>query len=133
MVRIFIIAKPIMNVEHQLKIMEKAENIMLTCDIQYAYPTPSIEWNITTLSGLSAMKQNSNGNFNYKNHRNGSIEIFHRFLSEMGHIITLCSATNMHGYSETIFHLWEHSVFVKGKSICYNSYIANFRLCFTIH
>ena len=107
-----------MNVEeHQIIIMEKAENIMLTCDIQYAYPTPSIEWNITTLSGLSVVEQNSHGNFNYKNHRNGSIEIFHRFLFEMGHIITLCSVTNMHGYSEAIYHLWEHKMFVTGKQL----------------
>ena len=99
--------------------MERAENIMLTCDIQYAYPTPSIEWNITTSSGFSVVKQNSTENFNYKNHRNGSIEIFHRFLSEMKHIITLCTATNVHGYSEAIFHLWDHSTFVKGKNISY--------------
>ena len=110
-----------MNVKHQLKIMETAENIMLTCDTQYAYPTPSIEWNITTSSGFSVLKQNSNEILNYEVHSNGSIEIFHRFLSEKKHIIALCSATNMHGHSETIFHLWEHSTFVKSKNIiiCY--------------
>ena len=101
-----------MQTENQLKIMKNPENIILTCGIRYAYPVPNIEWNITTSSGLSVMNQN----FNYRYHSNGSIEIFHRFLSEVGHVITLCSATNIHGTGKITFHLWDHEIFTKGTS-----------------
>ena len=111
-----IIAKPMMNVEHQVIMIgndgDQSDNIMLTCDVQYAYPTPNIIWNITTL--FNTMHQKSNSNSNYRIYTNGSIEIYHRFVSEEEHIITSCSATNTHGSSTTEFHLWKHSVFIKG-------------------
>ena len=111
-----IIAKPMMNVEHQVITIgndgDQSDNIMLTCGVQYAYPTPNIIWNITT--PFNAMHQKSNSNSNYRIHTNGSIEIYHRFLSEEEHIIASCLATNVHGSSKTDFHLWERRVFTKG-------------------
>ena len=88
------------------------ENIMLTCGVQYAYPTPKIEWSIKTPS--SDIQQNSSTNSSYIMHSNGSIEIYHQFLFEVKHIIASCSATNMHGSNKTVFHLWEHKIFTKG-------------------
>jgi len=106
------VAKPIMNVEHELKFGEERRNIVLTCDIKYAYPTPVIKWSITTpLSGQYTMQ---NGSSDHKLLGNGSIEIYHRFLSEKKHVIALCLATNMHGSSKKKFHLWEHKIFTKG-------------------
>ena len=105
--------------EHQVIMMgnhgDQSENIMLNCDIQFAHPTPNITWSIST--DFSAMHHNSNSNSNYRIYSNGSIEIYHRFLSEQEHIIALCSATNVHGSSKTEFHLWEHSVFTKGMHV----------------
>ena len=110
-----IIAKPMLNLEYQVITIgndrDQSDNIMLTCGVQYAYPTPNIIWNITT--PFNAMHQKSNSNSNYRIHTNGSIEIYHRFLSEEEHIIASCSATNTHGSSKTEFHLWKHSVFIK--------------------
>ena len=91
---------------------DQSENIMLTCSVQYAYPTPNIIWNITT--PFDTMHYNSNSKSNYRIYTNGSIEIYHRFLSEEEHIIASCSATNVHGSSKTDFHLWECRVFTKG-------------------
>ena len=116
---LYIIAKPIMNAEYQVITMgnhrEQIGNIMLTCDIQHAYPTPDIVWSIST--PFSAMHHNSHSNSNYRIHSNGSIEIYHRFLSEEKHIIVSCSATNVHGSSKTEIHLWEYNVFTKGMHI----------------
>ena len=111
-----IIAKPMMNAERQVIMIgndgDQSENIMLTCGVQYAYPTPKIIWNITT--PFNAMYYNSNNNSNYRIYTNGSIEIYHRFLFEEQHIIASCSAINVHGSSKTDFHLWERRVLTKG-------------------
>ena len=111
-----IIAKAMMNAELQVITIgtngDQSDNIMLTCGVQYAYPAPNIIWNITT--PFNSVHQNSNSNSNYRIHTNGSIEIYHRFLTEEQHIIASCSATNVHGSSKTDFHLCEHRVFTKG-------------------
>ena len=108
-----------MKAEHVLITMGKPhtqrENIMLTCGIQYAYPTPKIEWSVKTPSSvLLDMQQNSSTNTNYFMHSNRSFEIYHRFLFEVEHVIALCTATNIHGSNKTVFHLWEHKSFTKG-------------------
>ena len=115
-----IAAKPVLSGDRELIITEKPgeerRNILLNCSI-YAYPTPNIQWNITTpMSGLYVM-QNSNGNTDYKLHNNGSIEIYHQFLAKVKHIIASCSATNVHGSGKKIFHLWVHKTFTKGTHI----------------
>lgn len=103
--------------DHNTIVMEQRNHIMITCDVQYAYPTPIIEWNITTpLSGLFVM-QNISGNSSYKLYSNRSIEIYYKFLLEEGYVIVTCSASNIYGLSKTTFHLWEHHTFK--ESMCY--------------
>ena len=92
--------------------MEERNNLVLTCGVQYAYPLPTIEWSI--LAPLSneytLIQENST---NYQLHRNGSFEILHRFLFEMGYMIIICSATNVYGSNSSTFYLWEHETFMR--------------------
>lgn len=97
--------------DHNTVIMEQRNNLMLTCGVQYAYPSPDITWNITTpLSGYYDM-YNPNSSLNYKLHSNGSIEIYHQFLFEEGYITVTCSATNIYGNNKNTFYLWDHGRF----------------------
>ena len=114
------VAKPIMNKDpdHNTIIMQQGNNIMLTCDVQYAYPAPTIEWNITTpFFGL--LQQNTSSDSSYKFHNNRSIEIYYQFLLEEGHIIITCSAYNIYGSSQKTFHLWENHTFIESTYMLY--------------
>ena len=94
--------------------MEQRSNIVLTCDVRYAYPLSTIEWHI--LSPLSVdytpIQENST---NYILHSNGSVEFLHRYLFEMGYMIVMCLATNEYGYDRSTFTLWEYDIFMKSK------------------
>lgn len=95
--------------EHNTIILEQRRNIMLTCDVQYAYPAANIEWNITSSSGHFVAQQNTGGNLGYTLYNNGSIEIYHQLILEEGHIVVVCSATNIHGSNKKIFQLRHHT------------------------
>ena len=116
------------DLEHNTIIVEQGNNVMLACGVQYAYPTPKIDWNITTpLSGIYVMQQNNDGRLNYKLHTNGSIEIYRQCLLEKGYITVACSATNIYGSNKNTFQLWEHETYIKSMCIAtmYNA-IYNF-------
>jgi len=112
------VANPTMFVQepdHDTIVMKERSNIMLTCGVQYTYPIPIIKWNITTplyTNGLYIMQEKFNNNSDYKLYSNGSIEIYHEFLFEVGHIIITCFTNNIHGSDNNkTFHLWEQETF----------------------
>ena len=114
MMHLYVTAKPLIPTEFARIIMKERKNILLTCDVQYAYPLPIIEWYIMTpLSDEYTLIQNNSTN--YKLHSNGSIEMLHRFLFEMGHVKVKCLATNIHGYGNRYFDLWENEIFMRSK------------------
>ena len=119
----FTAAKPVVDIgpEDKTIIMEPNNNITLTCGMQYAYPTPKIEWKITLpSSGLNTVQQNASSSSGYKLYDNRSIEIYHKFMLEEGHVIVTCSATNIYGSSKAVFHLWDHDTFTKSMYSMYN-------------
>ena len=92
-------------------------NIMLTCDVQYAYPIPNITWNIMTESSsdYNVIEENSTGN--YILHNNGSLEVYHRFIYEEDHVTLKCLAANKFGFAQSVFHVWDREKFYQG--LCY--------------
>ena len=114
MIYLYAAAKPLVPTEFIRIIMKERNNILLTCDVQYAYPLPTIEWHIMTpLSDEYTLIQENTTN--YKLLGNGSVEFLHRFLFEMGHIKVKCSANNPHGSGNSNFDLWENEVFMRSK------------------
>ena len=115
--KLFLIpAKPLIAKKSVKFIMESQErsNLILNCSVEYAYPPPTIEWNI--LNPLSnEYTPIRNDSTNYKLYRNGSFELLHRFLFEMGYMVVICSAMNDHGSASSTFHLWEHETFMRSK------------------
>lgn len=103
--------------------MKESNDIVLTCNVQYAYPLPTIEWYImTSLSDDYTLMQNSSTN--YVLYNNGSIELLHRFLFEMGHIKVKCLATNIYGSNNSNFDLWEYEIFMRSKfSYVHHNYV----------
>ena len=97
--------------------MKESNDIVLTCNVQYAYPLPTIKWYImTSLSdNYTLIHQNTT---DYKLLSNGSVEFLYRFLFEMGYMSVMCSATNVYGYEHSTFILWEYNTFIKSKH-CY--------------
>ena len=103
-----------MQPETIVKDEETANNILLTCSVTYAYPTPNITWSIINpLLNTYALAQGNSSN--YKLHCNGTIEIYHNFLSQRGFMVLTCTATNMHGSVEKKFYLWKHGIFANSK------------------
>ena len=94
-------------------IMEQRRNVTLTCGVQYAYPAPNIEWNITTSSSSFYATQQNRATVGYKLFSNRSIEIYHQFLSDEGNIVVTCSATNIYGSSKEVFQLWEGHTYME--------------------
>lgn len=100
-------------------IMEQ-RSITLSCDMRYAYPTPSIQWKITIpSSGLHIVLQNTSNNAGYKLYGNRSTEIYHKFMVEEGHIVVTCLATNMYGSNKKVFQLWDKYTFTKSTYVQY--------------
>ena len=118
----FIVAKPVMetNLDNNTIVMEQ-RSITLSCDVQYAYPTPSIQWKITIpSSGLHIVQQNTSNDSGYKLYDNRSIEIYHKFMLEEGHIVVTCLATNIMGSNKKVFQLWDNYTFTKSTYSMYN-------------
>ena len=113
---VFYVAKPIIvrNVTTIIKDHTDNTNVMLTCGVQYAYPTPNITWNIMTesCSDYNVIEENSTGNYILYN--NGSLEVYHHFVYEESHVTVMCSAANKYGYAQSIFYFWEHEWFSRG-------------------
>ena len=109
-----IVAKPILTTESETMIMKERDHIVLTCDVQYAYPLPIIEWYIMTplSDDYTLMQENTT---NYKLLSNGSVKFLYRFLFEMGYMVVMCSATNVYGYEHSTFILWEYETFMNSK------------------
>lgn len=87
---------------------------MLTCDVEYAYPVPTIEWGILMplTNEYTMIQENST---DYKLYKNGSVEVLHRFLFEISYMIVMCTATNDYGSSNSTFYLWEYETFMRSK------------------
>ena len=114
----YFVAKPIMLHSQKSIIKDRSNiNVMLACDVKYAYPTAKITWNITTESSniYRAIEENSTGN--YILHNNGSLEIYHRFIYEEDHVMVMCLATNKYGSAHSVFHVWDPERFNRG--LCY--------------
>ena len=94
-----------------------SNNVMLTCDVQYAYPTARVTWNILTESSniRGVIEDNSTGN--YLLHNNGSLEVYHRYIYEEDHVTAVCSAINQYGLGQSTFHIWDPKRFYQG--LCY--------------
>ena len=121
-VYVFYVAEPIMvtNITTIIKDHTDNANVMLTCHVQYAYPTPNITWNIMTesSSNYNVIEENSTGN--YILHNNGSLEVYHRFIYEESHVTVMCLASNEYGYAQSIFNVYEHAWFSRGTYVHYN-------------
>ncbi|XP_065898890.1 immunoglobulin superfamily member 10-like isoform X3 [Dysidea avara] len=125
---IIVLSKPIMHMQPEtiVKDEETANNILLTCSVTYAYPTPNITWSIINpLSNTYALAQGNSSN--YKLHCNGTIEIYHNFLSQRGFMALTCTATNMYGSVEKKFYLWEHGIFANREN--FMLYVGNLDIC----
>ena len=93
-----------------------ADNILLTCDVQYAYPASSITWSIldSLLNTYVTLQGNSTS---FTLNTNGTIEIYHHFLFKRGFVALTCSVTNRYGSIQNKFYLWEHGIFANSKCI----------------
>ena len=117
-------AKPILLRESNTIIKEERENILLTCDLEYAYPLPNITWSIkSALSDNYIVMKNSSVERDYALHNNFTIEIYHRFLSEAGYLNVMCSVDNLYGSAQMVYHLWEDAAFkasmILNNVLCY--------------
>ena len=109
------VAKPIMATNSTIRKDVKTDNVMLTCDVKYAYPTANITWNITTeSSGVYHMVKENSNNGNYVLLSNGSLEIYHRYVYEENHVTAVCSAANKYGSAQTVFSVWDPDYFSQG-------------------
>ena len=88
---------------------QSASNVMLTCAVQYAYPTAEITWNIMTESSMiyHVLEENSTGNYILYN--NGSLEVYRYFIYEEDHVVVMCSASNKFGSAQTEFSIVDFS------------------------
>ena len=93
---------------------QSTSNVMLTCPVQYAYPTAEITWNIMTESSSTGhmIKRNTTGNYILLN--NGSLEVYHRFIYDEHHVTVTCSASNKYGTAQTVFSIWDNEYFSQG-------------------
>ena len=110
------VARPIMATKSIAITLEQRSNTstVLTCCVQYANPHPSIEWYMfTALSNEpTPIQENSS---EYKFHSNGNVEIFHKFLFDIGYLTVTCLATNAYGSGQSKFQMWGYDTFLKGK------------------
>ena len=82
-------------------------NVILTCAVNYSYPTAVLTWNIMTESSsvYDVVEENSTGN--YVLHNNGSLEVYRRFIYEEDHVTVVCLATNIYGSAKSVFSIWD--------------------------
>ncbi|XP_065898899.1 uncharacterized protein [Dysidea avara] len=92
-------------------------NVMLSCGVYYAHPSPEITWNMMAKSSRVYQKLEQNSTGKYIMHNNGSIEVYYRFILESDHLIFMCAATNKYGSAENVFHLWDHEVFNQEQTL----------------
>jgi len=105
-------AKPILLRESHTIIKDERENILLTCDLEYAYPLPNITWSVkSALTDNYIVMKNSSVERDYSLQNNFTIEIYHRFLSEAGYLNVMCSVDNLYGSAQMVYHLWEDAAF----------------------
>ena len=109
------VAKPIM--ANNFTIIRKDQstgNVMLTCAVNYSYPTAVLAWNIMTESSsvYDVVEENSTGNYVLLN--NGSLEVYRRFIYEEDHVTVMCLATNKYGSAKSVFSIWDNEHFSKG-------------------
>jgi len=91
-------------------------DIILLCEVDYAFPSPDISWSIMTdlSEGFTVIHENTTGSSDYELHSDGSIEVYYRFLFEEEYIVVMCSAFNLYGSAVKKFELWEKMAFEKG-------------------
>ena len=95
-------------------------NVMLTCAVNYSYPTALLTWNIMTesSSGYDVIEENSTGNYVLLN--NGSLEVYRRFIYEEDHVTVMCLATNKYGSAKSVFSIWDDA---QGIAMSFDTYI----------
>ncbi|XP_065898904.1 contactin-5-like isoform X2 [Dysidea avara] len=89
-------------------------NVVLTCGIYY--PSAVVKWNIMMDSSTTHHSVEESSTGKYIVHNNGSLEVHHRYVSDNDHLIFMCSADNMNGSIEQVFHVWDHNAFYQGTS-----------------
>ena len=87
-------------------------NVVLTCGIYY--PSAVVKWNIMMDSSTTHHSVEESSTGKYIVHNNGSLEVHHRYVSDNDHLIFMCSADNMNGSIEQVFHVWDHNAFYQG-------------------
>ena len=110
------VARPIMATESVTITLEQRSNTstVLTCCVQYANPLPTIKWYIfTALSNKYTLIQENSSDFKF--HSNGNVEIFHKFLFDIGYLTVTCLATNAYGSGQSKFQMWGYDTFLKSK------------------
>ena len=110
------VARPIMATESVTITLEQRSNTstVLTCCVQYANPLSTIKWYIfTALSNKYTLIQENSSDFKF--HSNGNVEIFHKFLFDIGYLTVTCLATNAYGSGQSKFQMWGYDTFLKSK------------------
>ena len=88
-------------------------NVMLTCAVQYSYPTANITWSIMTESGVyRVVEDNFTGNYILCSNR--SFEVYRRYIYEEDQVTIMCSATNKYGSAQSVFNIWDNEYFSQG-------------------
>ncbi|XP_065898900.1 immunoglobulin superfamily member 10-like [Dysidea avara] len=90
-------------------------NVVLTCGIYY--PSAVVKWNIMMDSSTTHHSVEESSTGKYIVHNNGSLEVHHRYVSDNDHLIFMCSADNMNGSIEHVFHVWDHNAFYQACSV----------------
>ena len=109
------VAKPIMaNNFTTIRKKQSTGNVMLTCVVNYSYPTAVLTWNIMTESSsvYDVVEENSTGNYVLLS--NGSLEVYRRFIYEEDHVTVKCLATNKYGSAKSVFSIWDDEYFSQG-------------------
>jgi len=117
MSHVLIIALPIILMKLKTVVRDQDDNnVILLCDVDYAYPPPNISWSIMTdlSDGFIVLHENTSGSSDYEIHSDGSIELYRRFLYEEEYVVVMCSAFNLYGSASKKFVLWEKTAFEKG-------------------
>ena len=112
----YFVAQPILtaNITTIINDQNEIKNAVLTCEVSYAYPVPTITWRFLSETSTDYEKVNNSFSGNYILYRNASLEVYHRFIIDNNHLIFVCTAANKYGSSQRVFHLWNKEMFSKG-------------------